>query len=164
MRNIKIYTDGSHLKGTSKVTYGICLVEGEVERTHSGIIDTDYFLKVYGEEVSNPTAELYAAAKAMNLIQNIKDANLIVYSDYKGVQEWINGNWKAKKPYIKDILAHTLEYINIFASNGSNVIFEHVPGHSGYKYNEVADQLCRLPAHCQIKPYLNDKELQKDLQ
>ena len=154
MHKLEFYTDGSHLKGTDKVTYGICLVDGQAVSTHSGELNTKEFKNKYNSDVSNPTAEFYAAAVVTGLIRDIPNLEVTVYSDFNGVQKWISRGWKAKKPYIKDLLSFIDKNLDTFAKNGSTIEFVWVKGHSGNKFNEMADQLCRKPAHCEIAPYL----------
>lgn len=146
---IDIYTDGRHAKGTlHDVSYGACMIppEGPI-LNHSGIVDVPAFFEMFGAYVSNPTAELYAAAKMLEIFRHGKGLDITIFSDYNGVQKWISKEWRAKKNYIQFLLEHIDHYKEELKKNGSTVKFEWIKGHAGNKYNELADSLCKVKPH-----------------
>jgi ribonuclease HI len=105
----------------------------------SDMVDGLFTMILNIDNVSNPTMELMAVAYTLKKFENT-NIDLTIYSDYNGVQKWIKGEWKAKKPYIKyfvSMVHKSLETID------GNVNFEWIPGHSGVLGNEKADVLAK---------------------
>ncbi|MCR5625522.1 MAG: ribonuclease H family protein [Lachnospiraceae bacterium] len=87
----------------------------------------------------NVSGEILASEYVMKyaLEHNLKTIK-IVY-DYAGIEKWCTGEWKTNKP-------GTIKYKEIYESISDkvHVTFEKVKGHSGDKYNDVADNLAKL--------------------
>jgi len=64
--------------------------------------------------------------------------SISIFYDYEGIQKWCNGDWKAKKEGTK-------RYVEFYkdASKLVDVDFIKVKGHSGDKYNDLADELAK---------------------
>jgi ribonuclease HI len=155
MKKIIIHTDGSHLKkDPNAVTYGIVFQSGDDIKTASGSLDVPEFRRLYGSMVSNPTAELYATAKALEIIRDLKNADINFYADYMGVSMWLKGEWLINKDYIRDIVAHAAVKIKKLESQGCSVTFNWIKGHNGDPLNELADLMCRKSTHDDISEYL----------
>ena len=164
MVKLIIHTDGSHIKqDAKKVTYGIVLEHDKTIVTASDRLNTEKFLKDYKAKVSNPTAELYACVKALRMLRDVRNAELHFYSDYTGVAKWLQGEWKINKPYIQDLVIFGQKMMEKILENGCIINFHWVKGHSGNALNEYADQVCKLPAHDQISPYI-EKAFLKEYQ
>jgi ribonuclease HI len=137
MSKIEIYTDGACSGNPGPGGWGAVLLYKEHEKKISG-----------GEKNStNNRMELRAVSEALKTLK--KPSEIIVYTDSKyvmdGITKWIFGwkknGWKTadKKP-IKNIefwqdldaevARHKIEWV-------------WVKGHSGNRFNEVADQLAR---------------------
>lgn len=58
-----------------------------------------------------------------------------IYPDYEGVFKWVNGQWTARNK-------HTKRYVK-FMDRYKSIIdgFQWVRGHSGHKFNSLADKL-----------------------
>jgi len=116
MKQLDIYTDGSHLKkGSGRLGIGGVLVDltqqgplGKmIEEFGVELIPSD-LKKEFGpgaETCSNPTAELTAVLISLrNFLDQLKTADIVyVHADYIGVREWMMGNWKVKEPYIAEV-------------------------------------------------------------
>lgn len=63
---------------------------------------------------------------------------LTVYHDYEGVGRWAEGSWKANKPGTQRYAAECRA-----AAQKMRLRFVKVKGHSGDKYNDMADALAR---------------------
>ncbi|MBR1740809.1 MAG: RNase H, partial [Lachnospiraceae bacterium] len=57
---------------------------------------------------------------------------------YEGIAKWCNGAWKTNKEGTKAYRAFYEEM-----AKGMEIRFEKVRGHSGDKYNDMADHLAR---------------------
>ena len=64
--------------------------------------------------------------------------SVTIYHDYEGVAKWATGEWKAKKP-------GTNAYREFCAAAAKHIRFRFVKvkGHSGDKYNDLADRLAK---------------------
>lgn len=144
MDYIKVYTDGSDIKGTGKIGYGAYINYGAVEYRMSGISDQDDFKKFYNvsDNVSNPTMELMALLKVLVQFKD-ENLNIEIFADYMGVQKWVSGEWKAKKPYIIDMVSRVRNLIEKINKNGGSVRLTWVKGHSGDIGNDEADLVAK---------------------
>lgn len=127
------YVDGSYNIKTGEFSYGaVLLIEGE-ERTFCEKF-TDSGLSA----MRNVAGEIKGAEFVMrycvkNGIKSVK----IVY-DYMGIEAWATGSWKANKEGTK---AYKRYYDEV--KETVRIEFEKVKGHSGDKYNEMADKLAK---------------------
>jgi len=141
---LKIYTDGSHIKNKTNgyIGYGAyCLFNGT--EYHLSKTITPELLIRYGittTEISNPTAEFLAFSEVLTKFANTGFHTFCFYIDYIGVNKWLSGEWKAKKPYILKIRNYCLNLMNKY---NMSVSINHVKAHSGDKGNEIADYLAK---------------------
>ena len=63
---------------------------------------------------------------------------LTLYYDYRGIELWTNGSWKASKPVARTYVS---EYEEI--KKHLVVKFQHVPAHTGIPGNELADKMAK---------------------
>ena len=63
---------------------------------------------------------------------------IIIYHDYEGIAKWCLGEWKTNKEGTK---AYKAYYDSI--KSQINIKFVKVKGHSGDKYNDMADRLAK---------------------
>lgn len=64
--------------------------------------------------------------------------NIEIYHDYIGISKWAFGLWKTNKEA-------TRKYRDFIKSimKSYSISFKHVKGHSGNKYNELADKYAK---------------------
>lgn len=135
MEILKAYTDGSFDKDNNRGSWGVVLLDenDNLIKEYYGMVTMPHFLEMW-----NVAGELFAAIKAISLVQEYKKP-IRIYHDYEGVAKWATGEWKAKKKatqQYRDIAQRLL---------GPGVIsFEWVRGHSKNKWNDRADELCRI--------------------
>jgi len=141
---LNIYTDGSDIKGTGQIGYGVWFEHNGKEYAKSGIENVEAFKRAYNisDNVSNPTMELMATVEALRAFAN-KPEHLVISMDYEGVIKWFSGQYKAKKPYIKSLLAEGQEYIKSIEDAGGSVQLKWVKGHSGVRGNEKVDAIAK---------------------
>ncbi|WP_026834974.1 viroplasmin family protein [Eubacterium xylanophilum] len=89
-------------------------------------------------EMRNVAGEIMGAKLAMEMAIEQGIGSLEIYYDYKGIEEWCLGRWKTNK-------AGTIAYKSYYDSikDKLDVKFKKVKGHSGDKYNDLADKLAK---------------------
>lgn len=127
------YVDGSYSVETSEYGYGAVIFYNGEEIHLSGKGSEDYMITM-----RNVAGEIVGARKAMEYAVQNNCKNAIIYHDYEGIAKWCQGLWKTNKQ-------GTIEYKQYFDSIKSmiNVEFVKVKGHSGDKYNDIADMLAK---------------------
>lgn len=131
---IDAYVDGSFSEESGRYAYGCVIIkDGNIIHKMSGSsANTDYI------EMRNVAGELEAAVQAVKWAMQNKIKSIRIYHDYQGIASWANGEWKTNK-------RGTQEYASFIdkCSSEIRVEFTKVKGHSGQKYNEMADQLAK---------------------
>ena len=131
---IYIYVDGSFMLEKENFSYGmVVLKDGEVIHTANGV--------GFDEEavaLRNVSGEVQGAMEAVkySIEQNFKE--ITICFDYQGIESWALGTWKRNNRI-------TQEY-NKFMSEKMKEIkinFKKIKGHSGDKYNDMADNLAK---------------------
>ena len=127
------YVDGSFGSGENFGCGVVLIKDGEV-------IDTISEKRVDPElaKMNNVAGEITAARLAIEYALKGGYKAITIYHDYKGVADWCTGEWKATKPGTK---AYKAFYDN--AKKKIDIKFVKVAGHSGDKYNDLADELAR---------------------
>ena len=141
MKEVHIYTDGSHLDkqhGGRLGCGGVLVVDGKAIKTFSKELTGAYMKMMFGsDKCSNPSAELTAVYLALKEFRKeLKGANKIIFhADFSGVKEWMTGKWKVKEVIIKNIKAKVDEEI---AAQGlaDKISFEWVKGHQSLRDNK----------------------------
>ena len=134
---IIIYTDGACSGNPGKGGWGAILMFKEHEKKISGGL----------KETTNNQMEIRAVIEALKTIK--KPNEIIINTDSKyvmdGITKWING-WKkngwrtADRKAVKN--SELWQELDIEASK-HNIEWRWVKGHSGNKYNDIADELAR---------------------
>ena len=132
----EIYTDGSCINRYGG--YGIVHLEaGQVKQTYKGRVPIN--------PCTNQIAELYAIYMALKTYSAVNPLKLYTDSQYsigcvtEWCKVWVQNGWQtssgkavANQELIRDILE---------LHKNRTVIYEYVPGHRGYEFNELADAL-----------------------
>jgi len=132
---IEIYTDGACSGNPGKGGWGAILLYREHKKEISG----------YLAHTTNNQMELMAVIEALKIVK--KTIEIIIYTDSvyvkDGITKWII-NWKkngwktANKKPVKNL--ELWQELDSLAAN-HQITWKWVKGHSGNKYNEIADQL-----------------------
>lgn len=139
------YTDGSY--SNDKAGYGIVVIHNNEEKEFYGSIIKS---EINEHKLTNQVAELYAIYKCLDILDKLKIKNANLYTDsmysLNAVTNWykkweING-WKTANG--KKVLNSTLIKSILFKLESINIIFNHVKGHSGDKYNTRVDHLANI--------------------
>ena len=127
------YVDGSYDHSVREFSYGVVMI-------YNGV--TDFLLGKSDDknlvEMRNVAGEIMGAKEAMKYCLENYINSVDIYHDYEGVAKWCTGEWKANK-------SGTIAYKNYYneIKNKLNINFIKVQGHSGDKYNDIADQLAK---------------------
>lgn len=105
-------------------------------------------------DMRNVAGEIKAAECAMQFCLDHNIKSLDIYHDYEGIAKWCTGEWKASKTgtqlykqFYNDIKDHIC------------IRFFKVKGHSGDKYNDLADQLAKCALFEELE--IGEKEMSK---
>lgn len=128
------YVDGSYNAKTGEFSYGaVILLCGGGEH-----IAFEKFSDPALAEMHNVAGELKGAEFAMRYCVQHGITKLDLYHDYEGIAAWAQGRWKTNKDGTR---AYKAFYDEIKSS--VHVNFVKVKGHSGDKYNDMADKLAK---------------------
>ena len=124
-----IYTDGSCIPNPGRGGWAFVALSDDRDK-----LPTEWHISG-GENIStNNRMELYAVIKAIEFFPNKNE--YIIYSDSQYVINCAKGIWARKKNV--DLWKKYEE-----VSNGVNIEWCWVKGHSGDKYNEIVDLLAK---------------------
>ena len=131
------YVDGSYNITTGEYGYGVVFFyqNKEIHLKQGYSNDALASMRNVAGEIKGSEAAIRYALK--NEISSIK-----IYHDYEGIAKWCTGEWKANKE-------GTIAYKNFFdnVKKQIHIEFVKVKGHSGNKYNDVADRLAKEAAN-----------------
>lgn len=153
------FTDGSTQYNPGVGGYASVIVDHDKENI---IHQHSEFLEI----TTNNQAELLATIYSVEwFIKNYdSDKYLVVMSDSKyctigfndRVDFWATKDWRTVKgDYIKNLLLWKRLY-NLKKERRDNIFFQWVKGHSGNKFNELADNLCRGVWQQKLKELKNE--------
>lgn len=127
------YVDGSFNVATGEFSYGAVIFYDEKE-----IHLKDKFDNKELATMRNVAGEIYGSMAAMQYAMDNELDSIKIYHDYEGVAKWCQGLWKTNK-------AGTMAYKEFYneASKKLHIEFVKVKGHSGDKYNDLADKLAK---------------------
>lgn len=129
---IHIYADGSYKDGV--VGFGFVVVENnKVLYSYSGSLNDPE-----ASRLRNVSGEIAAVIKAMEFCEQNKISELTIHYDYKGLEDWATGKWRAKTPF-------TMKYVDSIKEYMKKIKIEwvKVESHTGVYFNEVVDKLAK---------------------
>lgn len=133
---LKAYVDGSYNAVTKEYGSGVVILDGTKEiylKEKGNDEEMASMRNVAGEIVASEMAMKYAAANGYHSIE--------IVHDYEGIARWCLGEWKTNKEGTKKYKAAYEEYCKLL-----KIKFTKVKGHSGDKYNDMADELAKKAA------------------
>ena len=130
---IPIYVDGSFNSVTKEFSYGMVVLLSDREETFSKKFDDTDLAAMH-----NVAGEIKGAEAAMQYAIDNKISKIAIYHDYEGIAKWCIGAWKTNKEGTKAYKAFYEQ-----AKTLVDIIFVKVTGHSGDKYNDMADELAK---------------------
>lgn len=127
------YVDGSYNIETQNFGCGVVIFHDGEETTFSRSFSDPLLASM-----RNVAGEIEGAKLAMQYCIDSGIKELDIYYDYEGVEKWCTGEWKTNKE-------GTIAYKRFYdeASKYVKISFNKVRGHSGDKYNDMADRLAK---------------------
>ena len=129
----KAYVDGSYDIAQKRFACGGIILFGDEEIEFSQVYEDETLA-----EMRNVAGEIKGAEYAIDYCIAHGWKRLVIYHDYQGIASWCNGTWKCNKIGTMQYRAYCLE-----AQKQLELAFVKVKGHSGVKYNELADKLAK---------------------
>lgn len=127
------YVDGSYEHSKKEYAYGVVMFyEGKEEHFADKASEPSMV------EMRNVAGEIEGAKKAMSFCIEKGIKSLDIFYDYEGIEKWCTGAWKTNKIGTKNYKAFYDE-----AKQRLDIRFIKVKGHSGDKYNDLADALAK---------------------
>lgn len=127
------YVDGSYYSATGEFSYGVVILQNGSEYCFNEKMSDPELAAMH-----NVAGEIKGAEAAMRYAVERGYSQITIYHDYEGIARWCTGDWKANKSGTQ---AYKAYYDSI--SDRLQVRFEKVKGHSGNKYNDMADRLAK---------------------
>lgn len=133
-KGIIIFVDGSFIEAKRNYSYGLVVVkDGEVLYKENGVGDNN-------EAIShrNVAGEVLGATRAVVYADENNIEQITIAYDYQGIESWALGFWKRNTNLTEtyhQFMTEKMKYIKIR--------FKKIKGHSGDKYNDLADELAK---------------------
>lgn len=131
---IEVYVDGSYNADTGYYGYGCLIDYGDKRKVLYG----NGVCKANGRNVEGEVAGARAALSDISRGGNSK--NVIMYYDYEGIGSWADGRWKTNKDYTSSYA----DFVKKCRSEGMQIEFYHVKGHTGNQGNEYVDKIAKV--------------------
>ncbi|MCH5186111.1 MAG: ribonuclease H family protein [Oscillospiraceae bacterium] len=127
------YVDGSYNAKNKHFSYGAVIMYKGEEYRLSGEFDDKSLA-----EMRNVAGEIKGSEAAMRFCAERGIPAVDIYHDYEGIAKWCRGEWKTNKDGTK-------AYVELYKkmSEKLDINFIKVKGHSGDKYNDIADFLAK---------------------
>ena len=127
------YVDGSFNIETDVFGCGVVIFCNGKEETFS-----ESFSNPEMATMRNVAGEIEGAMLAMRYCIDNNIEEIDIYYDYEGIEKWCSGAWKTNK---EGTTAYKRYYDEV--SKKVRINFVKVKGHSGDKYNDMADRLAK---------------------
>ena len=134
---IEAYVDGSfgkNSKGCEIPSWAFIVLNEEDKEIEYEEYGTD-IPQIYYEH-RNVAGEVYAVIKLIEFCVENEEREVLIHNDYEGLSKWATGAWKTNKELTK-------KYKEFLDNSGVLIKWEKVDAHTGQKWNEYADSLCK---------------------
>ena len=130
---VKAYVDGSYDVATGNYASGaVILLDGKTVELSKRYTDDA------GGKLRNVAGEIKGAELAIEYCKKQGIDSVVIYHDYLGVGKWADDEWKANLDMTKAYKSYIRE-----CRKNMRINFVKVKGHSGDKYNDMADALAK---------------------
>lgn len=126
------YVDGSFNLKEKTYGAGVVFIKDGQEETFKKAYDDSYHTH------RNVAGEVKAAELAIEIAIEKSYKKILIYHDYQGIASWAEGAWKTNNDLTKSYKSFIDEKSKVI-----QIAFKKVKGHSGDKYNDLADRLAK---------------------
>lgn len=135
--NAIAFTDGSYNDKLKVSSFGALIFtkEGKTVFSSSFSEETNGALFI---STRNVAGELEGVKKAVEYAIECRKKEIKIFYDYKGIEEWANGNWKTNNDITRSYVAFIKE-----SKKKIKITFFKVTSHTGVKYNEEVDKIAK---------------------
>ena len=131
--NAIAYVDGSYLHSKKMFSFGAVIIyKGEERHFKAAFSDSSL------ASMRNVAGEIKGTEFVMRYCMENNIPAVEIYYDYEGIEKWCSGAWKTNK---SGTVAYKQFYNEVIKNVKVNFI--KVKGHSGDKYNDMADRLAK---------------------
>ena len=132
---VKVYVDGSYDVRIGDYSYGmvVLLSDGTTYQTYRAFSHDNK-----ASSMRNVAGEIEGAKAAIDYAILHGYKSLAIYYDYEGIEKWCTGEWRCNKEATKQYKEYYDKAIKSLV-----IHFIKVKGHSGDRYNEIADKLAK---------------------
>lgn len=131
---LTIYVDGSFSLEKQNFSYGLVAIDkGEVIFKDNGVGFDEKAISL-----RNVSGEVLGSMKAIEFAIEKGYSEVSIVFDYQGIESWALGTWKRNNDITKGYHEFIKEKSKLIKIN-----FVKVKGHSGDKYNDIADELAK---------------------
>lgn len=137
------YVDGSFMNNA--IGYGSVILQNDQKIDElSGQVDPCYL------EHRQVAGELEATVMTLEWCKENNVNEIAIHYDYKGIECWATGQWRAKKDLTKT-------YVRYIKNCNVKIKWVKVDAHTGVKWNEYADKLAKSGVQATAKSKSNSK-------
>lgn len=131
---IIVFVDGSFIESKGNYSYGLVVVkDNEVIYKESGVGDNKEAI-IH----RNVAGEVLGATKAVTYAEENNIKEITIAFDYQGIESWALGFWKRNTSLTENYHQFMKDKMKEI-----KVRFKKIKGHSGDKYNDLADELAK---------------------
>ncbi|MGL5478707.1 MAG: viroplasmin family protein [Clostridium sp.] len=131
---LTIYVDGSFSLEKKNFSYGfVAINKGEIIFKDNGVGFDEKAIAL-----RNVSGEVLGSMKAIEYAIEKGYSEVSIVFDYQGIESWALGTWKRNNDITKGYHEFIKEKSKLIKIN-----FVKVKGHSGDKYNDIADELAK---------------------
>ena len=135
---VRAYIDGSFDAASGRFSCGAVIIMTDAE----GSSTTEELSCAFDDEEAakqrNVAGEIMGSRMAIDYCLEHGIGSVEIYHDYEGIGAWADRRWKANNPLTQGYRDYVAE-----ARRSMDIRFVKVKGHSGDRYNELADRLAK---------------------
>ena len=135
---IRAYVDGSYDAASGRFSCGVVIIETDADGNSETTELKSAFDDPEAAAQRNVAGEIMGSKLAIDWCMANGIKSVEIYHDYEGIGAWADRRWKANNPLTQGYRDYVAE-----ARKTLEIKFVKVKGHSGNKYNDIADRLAK---------------------